>query len=178
MGIATLTPFGKCIKKRLVDIGRDQNWLISEVTKNTGLYFDRSYLYKIMVGKLTTPGVVIAICEILDIPMEKIPGTIHIKFDYDKADLKVAKEATEKVEQLIAKLKEAKSLADDLTSMMNVLRIKSDSEYENSLYMPVENGISLCGSCPVDEIKRPKKKNMLVIKTECGQPARDTAFFL
>lgn len=68
MGVAVLTQFGKEIKKRLVDMDRNQNWLISKVSESTGLYFDRSYLYKIMVGELNTPGVVKAIREILDIP--------------------------------------------------------------------------------------------------------------
>lgn len=67
MGVAKITPFGKEIKKRLLDIDRDQNWLIEKVADATGLYFDRSYLHKIMTGKLNTPGVIKAIQEILDI---------------------------------------------------------------------------------------------------------------
>ena len=67
MGIATLTPFGKKIKKRLIDIDRNQNWLIEQVTAKTGLYFDSSYMYKIMTGQLNTPGIIKAIREILDI---------------------------------------------------------------------------------------------------------------
>lgn len=67
MGVATLTPLGKEIKKRLVDADRDQNWLIKQVSEATGLYFDRSYLHKIMTGKLNTPGIVLAIRKILDI---------------------------------------------------------------------------------------------------------------
>ena len=64
----TLTPFGKAIKKKLVDLDKSHSWLINEISKRTGLYFDRSYLHKIMVGKLNTPNVVQAICDILDIP--------------------------------------------------------------------------------------------------------------
>ena len=67
VGVAAITPFGKEIKKRLLDIDQDQNWLIDQVSKETGLYFDRSYLYKIMTGKLSTPSVVLAIRRILDI---------------------------------------------------------------------------------------------------------------
>ena len=67
MGVAAITPFGKCIKRRLLDIDRDQNWLIEQVTQKTNLYFDRSYLHKIMTGKLSTPGIKQAICEILEI---------------------------------------------------------------------------------------------------------------
>ena len=64
----TITPFGKAIKKKLVDLDKNQSWLIEIVRERTGLYFDGSYLYKIMVGKLATPKVVQAIREILDIP--------------------------------------------------------------------------------------------------------------
>ena len=73
MGVATFTPFGKEIKKRLVDADRDQNWLIKQVSIWTGLYFDRSYLHKIMTGKLNTPGIVTAICEILEIRNDEVP---------------------------------------------------------------------------------------------------------
>lgn len=60
--------FGKEIKKRLVDLDRNQMWLITQVRNRTGLYFDGSYLYKVMCGKLDTPRVVQAIREILNIP--------------------------------------------------------------------------------------------------------------
>lgn len=67
---AVLTPFGKEIEKRLIDLERPQYWLISQVSAATGLYFDRSYMHKIKTGKLTTPGIVQAIREILEIPSE------------------------------------------------------------------------------------------------------------
>ena len=65
----TLTPFGKEIKKKLVDIEKNHSWLIDQVCRQTGLYFDRSYLHKIMVGKLETPKVVQALREILGLPV-------------------------------------------------------------------------------------------------------------
>lgn len=65
---AVLTPFGKAIKKRLVDIDRTQTWLIEQVRGVTGLYFDRSYMYKIQTGQLATPKIVQAIRDILDLP--------------------------------------------------------------------------------------------------------------
>ena len=65
---STLTPFGKAIKKKLVDMEKSHSWLIDQVCAQTGLYFDRSYLHKIMTGKLDTPKVVQAIREILGIP--------------------------------------------------------------------------------------------------------------
>lgn len=67
MGIATTT-FGKEIKKRLVDMDRNQMWLIEQVRSKTGLYCDSSYIRKIMTGQLATPSIVQAIREILDIP--------------------------------------------------------------------------------------------------------------
>ena len=68
METATITPFGKEIKKILVDMERNQSWLIEQVTMKTGLYFDRSYLHKIMTGQLSTPKIVQAIREVLNIP--------------------------------------------------------------------------------------------------------------
>lgn len=65
--MANLTDFGKEIKKKLIDMDRTQTWLIEQVREKTGLYFDDSYLYKIQVGKLSTPKIVSAIQEILDL---------------------------------------------------------------------------------------------------------------
>lgn len=65
-----LTAFGKDIKKRLVDIEQTQNWLIEQVAKRTGLYFDRSYMYKIKSGRSDNPKIVHAIREILELPDE------------------------------------------------------------------------------------------------------------
>jgi hypothetical protein len=59
--------FGKEIRKKLVDIGENQNWLIEQVRKKTGLYFDSSYMHKILTGKLDTPKITQAIREILDL---------------------------------------------------------------------------------------------------------------
>ena len=67
--MAQLTAFGKDIGKRLIDLNKPQTWLIREVRSKTGLYFDDSYMYKIKTGQLSTPKVVQAIREILDLPM-------------------------------------------------------------------------------------------------------------
>lgn len=66
--MAQLTAFGKDVKKKLVDIDKPQVWLIEQVKKNTGLYFDDSYLWKILAGQIATPKIVHAICKILDLP--------------------------------------------------------------------------------------------------------------
>lgn len=67
--MATLTEFGKKIKRRLIDIDKSDLWLIGRVKEKTGLYFDSSYLYKIRTGKLAATKIVAAICEILDLEM-------------------------------------------------------------------------------------------------------------
>lgn len=66
--MAQFTAFGKDVAKRLIDLDRDQVWLIEQVREKTGLYFDRSYLHKIRTGQLTTPKVLAAIREILELP--------------------------------------------------------------------------------------------------------------
>lgn len=45
-----------------------RNGWLEQVGKSTGRYFDRSYLHKIQVGEIATPGIVQAIREILDLP--------------------------------------------------------------------------------------------------------------
>ena len=70
MGKIPRTRFGKDIETRLIALGESHEWLINQVVTITGLYFDRSYLNKIKVGKLNTPKIVQAIREILDIPEE------------------------------------------------------------------------------------------------------------
>lgn len=62
-----LSNFGKLTKKRLIDIERNQNWLVESVREDTGLYFDDSYLHKILTGKIATPKIVASICKILEI---------------------------------------------------------------------------------------------------------------
>lgn len=63
-----LCPLGKEINHALVELNQPKEWLIERVGKSTGRYFDRSYLHKIQVGELTTPGIVQAIREILELP--------------------------------------------------------------------------------------------------------------
>ena len=65
-GLVTgITEFGKEIKRKLIDLEKNQAWLIERVKENTGLYFDDSYLHKIMTGKLSTPKIMSAINGIL-----------------------------------------------------------------------------------------------------------------
>lgn len=69
MPISKQTDFGKEVKKKLIDIDRNQTWLIEKVKEKTGLYFDSSYLCKILNGTLKTTSITTAICEVLDISM-------------------------------------------------------------------------------------------------------------
>ena len=72
--MTNLCSFGKAVKKKLVDIDQNQEWLIGEVRKDTGLFFDSSYLHKILTGKLSTPRIVSSIIKILglsDDPADK-----------------------------------------------------------------------------------------------------------
>lgn len=62
-----LCKFGQEIEICLVKINRTNAWLIDQVAKDTGKYFDRSYLHKIKTGEAATPGIVASICRILDI---------------------------------------------------------------------------------------------------------------
>lgn len=65
MSEVKICQYGKEIKKRLVDIDKTQEWLIGEVAKDTGLYFDSSYLYKVMAGKNNNPKIKASIEKVL-----------------------------------------------------------------------------------------------------------------
>ncbi|MDO4528142.1 MAG: XRE family transcriptional regulator [bacterium] len=62
--------FGKAVKIRLIEMDKTQDWLVEQVRNRTGLFFDSSYLWKILNGVVSTPGMVAAIREILDLPAE------------------------------------------------------------------------------------------------------------
>lgn len=79
MGNTGLTSFGREIKKRLIDLGKPQYWLIEEVAERTGLYFDRSYMYKIQTGQLSTPKIVRAIQDILELPEQDQDTTTDVQ---------------------------------------------------------------------------------------------------
>jgi len=63
--LAKTNDFGKEVKIRLVEMEKNQAWLIEQVKEKTGLYFDDSYLWKINAGVIATPSIVNAIREIL-----------------------------------------------------------------------------------------------------------------
>ena len=61
------TVYGKRIEKRLIDLDKNQEWLIAQVKEKTGLYCDSSYMHKIKTGQLATPKIIAAINETLGI---------------------------------------------------------------------------------------------------------------
>ena len=63
---AKLCQFGKKIKKRLVDINQTQEWLIRKVQEDTNLFFDSSYLYKVLIGKSNNAKIKSSISKILN----------------------------------------------------------------------------------------------------------------
>ena len=65
--VKNISEYGKTIKVRLVELGVDQNWLIEQVRNKTGLYFNSSYLHKILCGTEKPKTITAAIDEILSI---------------------------------------------------------------------------------------------------------------
>lgn len=65
------TAFGKEVKHRLIELDRNQAWLIEEIRTRTGKYCDSSLLNRIFRGEVAG-SVKEAICEILEIKGEEI----------------------------------------------------------------------------------------------------------
>ena len=75
--MALQSDFGKSVRIRLIELNKDQNWLIEQVKENTGDYFDSSYLHRLLSGKLSgetgyngKPGKAEVIREILGMSAE------------------------------------------------------------------------------------------------------------
>ncbi len=62
-----LTNFGLQVRTELLRRGLDMTWLAKEAQQMTGLYVDRSYLYKIFTGTRKAPKITRAICKLLNI---------------------------------------------------------------------------------------------------------------
>lgn len=62
--------FRKKVKKRLIDLDKNQKWLEEQVRDKTGLFVDSGYLSNILSGQRSSPKIVSAIREILDIKEE------------------------------------------------------------------------------------------------------------
>ena len=60
-----LTPYGKAIKIRLIELDKPQTWLIEQVKELTGQYCDSSLLYKLSTGQLNVPKIRAAVNQVL-----------------------------------------------------------------------------------------------------------------
>lgn len=69
--MAKTNDFGKAVKIRLIELDKNQAWLIDQVKEKTGLYFDDGYLWKITAGVCATPKIVAAIRDILGLQEEE-----------------------------------------------------------------------------------------------------------
>ena len=69
--MAQHTDFGKQVRHRLIDLEKNQAWLIEEVRKRTGLYMDNSYMSKILNGECASQNITSAIKEILNMEEAK-----------------------------------------------------------------------------------------------------------
>ena len=52
INLAMQNDFGKAVRIRLIELNKNQNWLIEQVKERTGDYFDSSYLHRLLAGKL------------------------------------------------------------------------------------------------------------------------------
>ena len=67
MNNSKFTDFGLCVKTELLRMGKEQKWLLEEISGKTGLFVDSGYMYKILTGQRKAPKIVTAIREILSI---------------------------------------------------------------------------------------------------------------
>lgn len=67
MNLSKYSDFGLSVKEKLLRSGKSQKWLEQEVSGETGLYVDSSYMYKILTGQRNAPKIVKSIKEILNL---------------------------------------------------------------------------------------------------------------
>lgn len=63
--------FGKDVKKKLVDIDQNQEWLIEQLKAATGMFVDSSYLQKILKGERKPQKLIDSIIEILGLSEQR-----------------------------------------------------------------------------------------------------------
>lgn len=61
------TDFGLCVKTELIQRGMSQCELEKIVSRETGLFVDSGYMYKILTGKRTPEKIISCICSVLNI---------------------------------------------------------------------------------------------------------------
>lgn len=67
MNCGKFSDFGIVVKTELLKRGKEQKWLEEAISKQTGLFVDSGYMYKILTGKRKAPKITAAICEILEL---------------------------------------------------------------------------------------------------------------
>ena len=60
-----LTDYGIAVKTQLMRMGKTQEWLICELTKNTNMFVDCSVVNKILTGRLNSKKLISEINSIL-----------------------------------------------------------------------------------------------------------------
>lgn len=60
--------FSKQVKIRLIEMDKNQKWLVERVGEETGLFCDGGYLWKVLNGERNAPRIVAAIRNILELP--------------------------------------------------------------------------------------------------------------
>ena len=65
MNCSKFSDFGLAVKTELLKRGKEQKWLEEAVSKQTGLFVDSGYMYKILTGKRKAPKITAAIRNIL-----------------------------------------------------------------------------------------------------------------
>jgi len=65
--VNNISDYGIKIVNRLTELRKPQKWLIESVREKTGLFFDSSYMHKILIGKAPSKTIINAINEILDL---------------------------------------------------------------------------------------------------------------
>ena len=64
-----LTEYGRQVKKKLIDLGKTQEWLIEKINDiNPQVFVDSSVLRKIFTGENKKSGLVAIINSILELP--------------------------------------------------------------------------------------------------------------
>lgn len=65
-----LCHFGVESKKRLVEINETQVWLAHQVSEDTGMFVDSSYLCKVFTGERSAPKIKSSIQKVLGLTKE------------------------------------------------------------------------------------------------------------
>lgn len=69
-----LTDFGEKVKIALIRQKKTQNWLIEQIAKETGLFIDTGYMYKILTGQRSPTAIIAAIVNILSLQSNEESG--------------------------------------------------------------------------------------------------------